>query len=149
MRAVVQRVSTARVLVDHVIVGEIGRGLLVLVGVTGSDGPEDVAYIAGKVRELRLFPDDEGKMNRSLADVGGAALVVSQFTLFGDCRNGRRPSFTKAAPPADAKALYEAVVAKIRETGVPVSTGVFQADMQVELTNDGPVTLLLDSSRAF
>jgi D-tyrosyl-tRNA(Tyr) deacylase len=149
MRAVVQRVSTARVLVDRAVVGEIGRGLLVLVGVTGPDGPDDVAYIANKVRELRLFPDDEGKMNRSLEDIGGAALVVSQFTLFGDCRNGRRPSFTKAAPPVEAKALYEAVVAHIRAAGVPVSTGVFQADMQVELTNDGPVTLLLDSSRAF
>lgn len=149
MRAVVQRVSTARVLVDHAIVGEIGTGVLVLLGVTSGDGADDVAYIANKVRDVRIFPDAEGKMNLSLQDVGGSALVVSQFTLYGDCRNGRRPSFIQAARPEQAKALYEAVVEQIRAAGVTVATGVFQADMQVELTNDGPVTMLLDSSRAF
>jgi D-tyrosyl-tRNA(Tyr) deacylase len=149
MRAVIQRVSTARVLVNHTPVGEIGPGVLVLLGVTAPDGPADVTYIANKIREVRLFSDEQGKMNRSLEDVGGSALVVSQFTLYGDCRKGRRPSFDRAAPPAQAKVLYEAVVEEIRTHGVRVETGVFQADMQVELTNDGPVTMLLDSSRAF
>jgi D-tyrosyl-tRNA(Tyr) deacylase len=149
MRAILQRVSTARVLVNHTSVGEIGPGFLVLLGVTMTDGPADVTYIASKIREVRVFADELGKMNRSLEDVGGAALVVSQFTLYGDCRKGRRPSFDKAAPPAQAKLLYDAVVEEIRARGVRVETGVFQADMQVELTNDGPVTMLLDSGRAF
>lgn len=149
MRAVVQRVSSARVLVDGSVVGAITRGLLVLVGVGPDDGAGDVAYIAGKVRQLRVFPDDAGKMNRSVAEAGGAVLVVSQFTLYGDCRRGRRPSFASAAPPEIANRLYESLIDLLRRTGLSVATGVFQADMDVELVNDGPVTLLLDSGRAF
>lgn len=147
MRAVVQRVATARVRVGDRVVAEIGRGLLVLVGVGRDDGPRDVEYIAGKIRDLRVFDDEQGKLNRSVAEVGGAVLVVSQFTLYGDCRKGRRPSFDGAAPPAEARRLYEALVQTLRETGLPVATGEFQAMMQVELVNDGPVTLLLDSTR--
>ena len=109
----------------------------------------DIDYVAGKVRDLRLFEDDNGKMNRSLSDVGGAALVVSQFTLYGDCRRGRRPSFDRAAPPAEARATYDALIGALRERGVKVETGVFRAMMDVELVNDGPVTLLLDSARGF
>lgn len=149
MRAVLQRVTRARVLIDNQVVGEIGRGLLVLVGVTGQDGAADVNYIANKIGDVRLFADEQGKMNLSLLDVGGEALLVSQFTLYGDCRNGRRPSFIQAAPPAAAKALYDDVVEAVRAKGLRVATGVFQADMQVELTNDGPVTVLLESSKAF
>ncbi|HEY8549888.1 MAG TPA: D-aminoacyl-tRNA deacylase [Vicinamibacterales bacterium] len=149
MRAVVQRVSQARVRVDGSTVGEIGRGLLVLLGVGHEDGPADVAYIAGRVRGLRLFPDEQGKMNLGLEDIGGAVLVVSQFTLYGDCRHGRRPSFVGAAPPDRAVHLYEEVVAALRASGLRVETGVFQAHMDVELVNDGPVTVLLDSSKAF
>ncbi len=149
MRAVVQRVSEARVRVDSAIVGEIGHGLLVFLGVTGQDSAADVTYIATKIRELRIFPDDQGRMNRSLQDTHGAVLLVSQFTLYGDSRKGRRPSFIDAAPPAVAKALYEDVIRDLRDAGVAVQTGVFQADMQVELVNDGPVTMLLDSGRAF
>ncbi len=149
MRAVVQRVSEARVRVDSAIVGEIGHGLLVFLGVTGQDSAADVTYIATKIRELRIFPDDQGRMNRSLQDTHGAVLLVSQFTLYGDARKGRRPSFIDAAPPAVAKALYEDVIRDLRDAGVAVQTGVFQADMQVELVNDGPVTMLLDSGRAF
>jgi D-tyrosyl-tRNA(Tyr) deacylase len=132
------------------VVGSIGPGLLVFVGVAGNDGPADARYIAMKVRELRVFEDDEGKMNRSVVETRGSVLVVSQFTLCGDCRKGRRPSFDSAAPPAVAKSLYEDVVRQIGEAGsVDVSTGAFQARMQVELLNDGPVTLLLDSRRQF
>jgi len=149
MRAVVQRVSQARVTVDGAPVGAIERGLLVYVGVANEDGPADVQYIAAKVRELRVFEDEAGKMNRSLTDAGGAVLVVSQFTLCGDCRKGRRPSFDGAAPPALARALYEDVVRALREAGVPVETGSFQAHMAVESANDGPVTLLLDSGKTF
>lgn len=149
MRAVVQRVSSARVRVDDAIAGEIGQGFLVLLGVTATDGPTDVTYIANKVRDLRVFNDAEGRMNRALQDVGGAVLVVSQFTLYGDCRQGRRPSFIAAAPPELAKGLYEDVVRTLRDSGLTVATGIFQADMAVELVNDGPVTLLLDSGRAF
>jgi D-tyrosyl-tRNA(Tyr) deacylase len=149
MRAVVQRVSQARVRVDAAVVGEIAHGLLVFLGVSGQDTAADVTYIATKIRGLRIFADEQGKMNRSVEDVGGAVLMVSQFTLYGDARNGRRPSFVAAAPPVVAKALYEEVVRELREAGLPVETGVFQADMRVELENDGPVTMLLDSSRVF
>jgi D-tyrosyl-tRNA(Tyr) deacylase len=149
MRAVVQRVERARVLVDGGTVGEIGRGLLVLLGVTADDGPADVQYVAEKVIDLRVFDDAAGKMNLSVKDVGGAVLAVSQFTLYGDCRKGRRPSWDAAAPAAVARAMYEDVVRAMRGTGLNVATGVFQARMSVELVNDGPVTLLLDSRRQF
>jgi D-tyrosyl-tRNA(Tyr) deacylase len=149
MRAVLQRVTSARVRVDGAIVGEIGRGLLVLLGVARADTAADVAATAAKITTLRVFEDDAGKMNRSVADVQGSVLLVSQFTLLGDCRGGRRPSYLEAAPPEMANALYEAVVAAVRQTGVPVATGVFRADMAVELVNDGPVTLLIDSTKAF
>lgn len=149
MRAVVQRVASAAVRVNREPRSSIGRGLLVFVGVTETDQVEDAGYIATKVRELRIFEDDQGKMNRSVIDVGGEVLVVSQFTLYGDCRRGRRPSFDKAAEPGMARTLYEEVVRALRESGVPVQTGEFRAMMEVELVNDGPVTLLLDSSREF
>ena len=149
MRAVVQRVRRASVTVDGQVVGAIGSGLLVLLGVGRDDAEGDAAYVAGKIHDLRLFADAEGRMNRSVAEVGGAVLVVSQFTLFGDCRRGRRPSYGAAAPPDSARALYEALVARLRSAGLPVRTGEFQALMDVELVNDGPVTVLLDSGRAF
>jgi len=150
VRAVVQRVSSARVLVDGRVTGEIGRGLLVLLGVAGDDTAADVAYTAAKVRELRVFEGAEGKpMDQAVAAVGGAVLVVSQFTLYGDVRRGRRPSFDAAAAPADARELYEAFVRELRSAGLPISTGEFQAMMQVELVNDGPVTILVDSRRVF
>lgn len=130
--------------------GEIERGLLVLLGAGTSDGPTDLAYIVDKVANLRIFADDAGKMNRSVLDIGGGVLVVSQFTLYGDARQGRRPAFTGALEPVAAKAAYEQVVAKLREAGVSrVETGEFAADMAVELVNDGPVTILLDSRKAF
>lgn len=149
MRAVVQRVRRASVTVDGQVVGAIGSGLLVLLGVGRDDAEGDAAYVAGKIHDLRLFADAEGRMNRSVAEVGGAVLVVSQFTLLGDCRRGRRPSYGAAAPPDRARALYEALVARLRSAGLPVRTGEFQALMDVELVNDGPVTVLLDSGRAF
>ena len=149
MRAVVQRVLSAGVSVDGRSLGRIGAGLLVFVGVARNDGPEDVQYIAAKVRELRIFPDGDGRMNRSIVDTGGEVLLVSQFTLVGDCRKGRRPAFDEAAPPALAEALYEDVVRQLRASGLTVGTGQFQAHMIVELVNDGPVTLLLDSRRLF
>jgi D-aminoacyl-tRNA deacylase len=149
MRAVVQRVSSARVRVDGAVVGEITRGFLVLLGVGQGDSAAEVAYMTHKIRELRLFADDEGKMNRSLLDINGGVLVVSQFTLYGDCRRGRRPSFVAAAAPDLAKSLYEDVVKELRASGLTVATGIFQADMKVESINDGPVTVLLDSSKAF
>jgi D-tyrosyl-tRNA(Tyr) deacylase len=149
MRAVVQRVSSAKVMVSGEIAGEIGRGLLVLVGVAAGDGPADAEYLAAKTRDLRVFPDDEGRMNRSVLEIGGALLVVSQFTLQADCRKGRRPSFDGAAPGPLARALDEDVVRRVRESGLQVSTGIFQADMEVHLVNDGPVTLLLDSRKEF
>lgn len=149
MRAVVQRVSRAAVRVDGTVTGGIGRGLLVLVGVEKGDGPEDAAYIANKVAELRIFNDEEGKMNRAVTDVDGAVLLVSQFTLHGDCRRGRRPSFDAAEAPGRARALYEDVARRLRERGLTAGEGIFQAMMQVELVNDGPVTILLDSRRTF
>jgi len=149
LRAVVQRVSAASVRVGDRVAGRIGRGLLVFVGVANEDGPADVQYLAAKIRELRIFPDDQGKMNRSIVDAGGAILLVSQFTLQADCRKGRRPSFDAAAQPALARALYEAVVQTLRDGGLPVETGEFQSHMDVELVNDGPVTMLLDSRKAF
>jgi len=149
MRAVVQRVTEARVEVDGRPVGEINAGLLVLLGVARDDSREDAQYLVDKIAHLRVFSDNEGKMNRSVMDTGGAVLVVSQFTLYGDVRRGRRPSYTDAAQPERANDLYEHFVEQLRLSGVPVETGVFQAMMKVRLTNDGPVTILLDSRRQF
>lgn len=149
MRAVIQRVTSARVTVDERLTGEIGAGLLVLVGVEENDGPADVQYIASKIRDVRIFADEAGKMNRSVLDCQGGVLVVSQFTLAGDARNGRRPSFAKAAQPQIAKALYEDVVRELKTSGLRVETGEFQAMMQVSLVNDGPVTILLESRKLF
>ena len=149
MRAVVQRVTSARVTVDDRVTGEIAAGLLVLLGVEDGDGPSDVQYIASKIRDLRIFSDDAGKMNLSVLDRQGAVLVVSQFTLAGDARNGRRPSFASAAPPQIARAMYEDVVRELKSSGLRVETGEFQAMMQVALVNDGPVTILLDSRKTF
>lgn len=149
MRAVVQRVTSARVTVGARITGEIGAGLLVLLGVEQNDGPQDVQYIAAKIRDLRIFQDDAGKMNLSVLDRQGGVLVVSQFTLSGDARNGRRPSFASAAPPDIARALYEDVVRELKTSGLRVETGEFQAMMHVALVNDGPVTILLDSRKTF
>jgi D-tyrosyl-tRNA(Tyr) deacylase len=147
MRSVVQRVSFARVRVDDRTVGEIGIGLLVFAGVEKGDDSNDVAYIAGKVRDLRVFDDEGGKMNLSVEEAGGAVLAISQFTLCGDCRKGRRPSFDAAEAPAAARPVYEALVAALRALNLKVETGEFQAHMHVELANDGPVTILLDSRR--
>jgi D-aminoacyl-tRNA deacylase len=149
MRAVVQRVSRARVTVADEIVGEVGRGLLVLLGATHADSDADADYLAGKIAGLRVFEDESGKMNLDTASIGGGILVVSQFTLYGDVRRGKRPSFDEAAPPERARQLYEYFVERIRGTGLPCQTGRFQAMMQVELVNDGPVTILLDSKKAF
>jgi len=149
VRAVVQRVTSARVTVDGRVTGEIGAGLLVLLGVEQGDGPSDVQYIAAKVRDLRIFTDDAGKMNVSVLDRQGSVLVVSQFTLSGDARNGRRPSFATAAPPPIARPLYEDVMRELKASGLHVEAGEFQAMMQVALINDGPVTILLDSRKTF
>ena len=145
MRAVLQRVTRARVTVGDEVAGEVGHGLLVLLGVAPSDTPDDARRLADKVVGLRIFADAEGKMNLGVADVNGAVLVVSQFTLYGDCRKGRRPSFIGAAPPELAIPLYEEFINAIKAHGVPTATGRFGAMMQVELVNDGPVTLLVDS----
>ena len=147
MRAVVQRVLRARVIVASQTVGEISSGLVVLVGVGRGDTSESAAYLAEKIANLRIFADEAGKMNRSLVETGGAALVVSQFTLYGDTRGGRRPSYIRAATPEEANRLYEEFVECLRSRGVPVATGVFQAHMEVDLVNDGPVTILLDSEK--
>lgn len=147
MRAVVQRVTFARVRVDDRIVGEIGRGLLVFAGVEKGDGAGDIRYVAGKVHDLRIFEDAAGRMNLSVVEAEGAVLAVSQFTLCGDCRRGRRPSFDDAEAPAAAKPLYDGLVSALRALHIKVETGEFQAHMNVELTNDGPVTILLDSRR--
>jgi len=149
MRAVVQRVRSASVVVDAQVVGRIGAGLLVFVGVADDDGPDDVRYVAGKILELRIFPDETGRMNRSVVETSGAVLVVSQFTLLGDGRKGRRPSFDHAAPPPLAEALYLDLVRALQQASITVATGVFRAHMDVELINDGPVTMLLDSRRLF
>lgn len=147
MRAVVQRVSNSKVTVDEAITGQINKGLLVLLGVTHEDNSTDVDYMIDKILNLRIFEDENEKMNLSLKDVGGELLVVSQFTLYGDCRKGRRPSFTNAAKPDMANELYEEFVSKARAFGINVGTGQFGAHMMVDLTNDGPVTMLLDSSK--
>ncbi len=149
MRAVIQRVTEASVTVEQTIVGSIQRGFLVLLGVAEDDTLEDAAWIAGKIAGLRVFEDDDGKMNLALAEVGGSVLLVSQFTLLGDCRKGRRPSFIEAARPEKANSLYQSVAAELRQQGLPVETGTFQAHMDVSLLNDGPVTLLLDSRKNF
>ncbi len=149
MRAVVQRVKNSKVTVNGEITGQIGRGLMVLLGVGRGDSDTDIDYLAEKIINLRIFEDERGKMNLSLLDVEGELLVVSQFTLFGDCRKGRRPSYDHAARPEAAKELYEAFVEKCKGYGVAVETGIFQAEMLVDISNDGPVTLLLDSRKEF
>lgn len=149
MRAVVQRVSSASVAVEGREVARCGKGVLVLVGISPDDTPAEASWLADKVANLRIFPDDDGKMNRSLLDIGGQALVVSQFTLYGDARKGRRPSFIRAAEGPEAESLYEKSVALLRERGIACGTGEFGANMQVTLVNDGPVTILLDSEKTF
>jgi D-aminoacyl-tRNA deacylase len=149
VRAVVYRVAWARVLVEREVVGEIGPGLLVLVGVAHDDGPAEAAWLADKVAGLRVFEDAEGRMNRSLAEAGGGALVVSQFTLYGDARRGRRPSFVAAARPEHAEPLVAAVAERLAAAGVKTATGRFRAEMTIESAGDGPVTILLDSARTF
>jgi D-aminoacyl-tRNA deacylase len=148
MRAVVQRVSSARVEVGGVLTGAIDRGLLVYLGAGKGDGAADRAYVLGKIVGLRIFENDEGKMDRSVVDVGGALLVVSQFTLYGDVRKGRRPSFDGAMPPEEAEREYDAFVAEARKAGISVATGQFRANMQVSSVNDGPVTIWIDSGRS-
>ena len=149
MRAVVQRVSRAKVTVAGEVTGEIEKGILVLLGVSEDDTQVDVIYLAEKIVELRIFPDNEGKMNRSLNDIAGQMLIVSQFTLFGDCRKGRRPSFIRAAKPEAAERLYGAFIVEVQGRGIRVATGRFQTEMDVELVNNGPVTLLIDSRKEF
>jgi len=145
MRAVIQRVKQARVRVEERTLGEIKEGLLCFLGVGKNDQETDADYLAVKIPQLRIFADNDGKFNRSLLDIGGSILVVSQFTLFADCRKGRRPSFSEAAEPEQAKALYHRFITKLQEQGITVAQGEFQASMEVELVNDGPVTLLLDT----
>ena len=147
MRAIIQRVTRARVTVASHVAGEIQTGVLILLGVGRADTPESAEYLAEKIANLRIFADYAGKMNRSLVEIGGSALVVSQFTLYGDTRGGRRPSYIQAASPEEANRLYEEFVRRLRSFGVQVETGVFQAHMEVELVNDGPVTILLDSEK--
>lgn len=149
MRAVVQLVSEASVQVKNTTTGKIGLGLVVLLGVSRRDTERDVSYLADKISNLRIFPDEQGQMNRSVQDVAGEVLVVSQFTLFGDCRKGRRPSYSKAAPPDLAKRLYELFITEMETRKIPVATGEFQAMMQVRLINNGPVTVLIDSEKTF
>ncbi|NLY54846.1 MAG: D-tyrosyl-tRNA(Tyr) deacylase [Firmicutes bacterium] len=149
MRAVVQRVTAGSVRVDEELVASIGRGVVVLIGVGNDDTHEDAHYIASKIVGLRIFADDAGKMNLALPDAGGEVLAVSQFTLHGDARRGRRPSYSAAAPPERAEELYQACIEEMRRLGVTVKTGIFQAMMQVEIHNDGPVTILLDSKKNF
>jgi len=149
MRAVVQRSGKASVQVGNRITGSIEHGLVVLLGVHKQDTEKDASYLADKIANLRIFPDDNDQMNRSVLDVGGEALVISQFTLFGDCRKGRRPGYSSAAPPARAKELYEVFIAALEDLGISVATGEFQAMMDVSLVNRGPVTLLVDSAKLF
>lgn len=149
MRAVVQRVSSSRVTVDGQVTGEIGHGLTVLLGVGQEDTNSDIDYLVEKIVNLRIFQDENGKMNRSLLDIGGQLLIVSQFTLFGDCRHGRRPGYDRAARPEMARAMYDAFVSKCIERGINTQTGIFQADMLVDIQNQGPVTLLIDSKKEF
>ena len=149
MRAVIQRVTEASVSVDGNVVGSIGPGMVVLVGVEKDDSEKDIAYVAEKIAGLRIFEDSSGKMNLSIKDTGGEILAVSQFTLYGDCRKGKRPSYTRAAGGDFARRCYESFIAKIAERGIPVRTGVFGATMDVHMVNSGPVTLLIDSSRDF
>jgi D-tyrosyl-tRNA(Tyr) deacylase len=148
MRIVLQRVKNARVDVAGETVGSIGTGLLILLGVTQTDQKNDADYLADKVVQLRIFPDEAGRMNRSLVEAHGALLVVSQFTLYGDCRKGRRPSFDHAAPPEQARGLYEYFIQRLKSSNIAVETGVFQAEMEIHLINDGPVTFILDSKRS-
>ena len=149
MRAVVQRVTEASVRVDGEVIGKISQGFAVLLGVGDDDDESDIKYIVEKIINLRVFEDENGKMNLSLKDIGGAVLVISQFTLYGDCRKGRRPSFDKAGEPKHAKLLYECVCDRFEENGIETQTGRFAADMKVSLINDGPVTLMLDSKKLF
>ena len=149
MRAVVQRVKKSSVTVEEKITGKIGQGLMVLIGVEDGDSEKDADYIADKVCGLRIFEDERGKMNLSVEDIGGEVLAVSQFTLLADARKGRRPSFTRAAAPDEANALYRKVIDKIESRNINVEEGVFQAEMMVEIHNDGPVTILLDSNKMF
>jgi len=148
MKAVIQRVQSAEVLVDGRLTGKIGKGLLVFVGVGKGDGEEDISYMVSKLPDLRIFEDTSGKFNLSLREIKGEMLIVSQFTLYGDCKKGRRPSFTEAEEPSVAKNLYERLIHRLKEQGLPVETGEFQAKMDVHLVNDGPVTLLLDSKKS-
>ncbi len=147
MRAVVQRVKSAEVWVDGRVIGKIGKGLLVFLGIARGDGENDLHYLTSKIPHLRIFEDESEKFNLSLKEIGGEILVVSQFTLYGDCRKGRRPSFTEAEEPILAKTLYDRFISELRAQGIPIQTGEFQAKMEVSLINDGPVTLLLDSKR--
>ena len=149
MRAIVQRVKSANVQIDEQLVAEIESGLLIFLGISIDDQQSDIDYLISKIANLRIFRDDDLRMNKSLLDVGGQALVVSQFTLYGDCRKGRRPNFSQAAKPEQAHQLYQAFINQLRQLGVDVETGMFQATMDVGLTNDGPVTILLDSKKLF
>lgn len=149
MRAVIQRVSRSSVKVDGIIQGEISQGITVLLGIRGGDTKTDLQWLAEKIVHLRIFEDQQGKMNRSLADIDGEMLIISQFTLYGDCRKGRRPGFSSAAPPEIAEPLYQQFIEEVKNRQVRVATGIFQATMEVELINDGPVTLLLDSEKQF
>jgi len=149
MRAVVQRVSSGRVTVGPDAVGTISAGVVVLLGIRSGDDSRDAAWLAEKIVHLRIFSDDRGKMNRSLADIGGEMLIVSQFTLYGDCRKGRRPGYSDAAPPEHARPLYELFIEQVKGHGIIAASGEFQAEMEVTIVNDGPVTLLLDSEKTF
>ncbi len=149
MRAVIQRVEEARVTVESKAVGEISKGLLVLLAVEASDGMQDLAFLKKKILNLRVFEDEQGKMNLSLRDAGGSVLMVSQFTLYGDSRKGNRPSYSRAAPPTQAKELYQELIEQLRQEGVTVEAGKFQATMKVALINDGPVTLIVDSNKQY